>query len=56
MGVTDEAAAKEIDEKVAKSAQGALSNMIVFPGIMLIAYLLLMGYFKSRGGYKAQEL
>ena len=56
MGVTDEAAAKEIDENVTKSAQGALGNMIVFPGIMLVAYLLLMGYFKQGGGYQAVEL
>lgn len=34
------------------SAQKALANMAYFPGIMLIAYLLLWGFFKSKGGYK----
>ncbi|MEE3198951.1 MAG: hypothetical protein VX254_02890, partial [Planctomycetota bacterium] len=56
MGVADKDAAKKIDEDVGKSGQGALGNMIVFPGIMLVAYLLLMGYFKQGGGYQAVEL
>ena len=40
----------------AGSAQKALANMIVFPLIMLITYLLLYLYFKSKGGYKPLEL
>ena len=56
MGVTDEKAAKSIDGDVKRSAQGALGNMIVFPGIMLVAYLLLMGYYRQGGGYQAVEL
>lgn len=54
--VTDPKAAQEIAAARASSAQGALSNMIVFPAIMLIAYLLLMAYFKQKGGYRAVEL
>jgi len=30
--------------------------MAVFPGIMLVGYIILIGYFLSRGGYKAQIL
>jgi hypothetical protein len=30
--------------------------MAYFPGIMLICYLVLLGYFKSRGGYKPVHL
>ncbi|QOV92381.1 MFS transporter [Humisphaera borealis] len=38
------------------SAQKALLNMAVFPGFMLLCYLLLLAYFKSKGGYKAVQL
>jgi len=30
----------------------ALKAVAIFPAIMLVAYLLLMAYFKSKGGYK----
>lgn len=36
--------------------RGALSTVAVFPGIMLVCYLILIAYFRSRGGYKAQVL
>lgn len=39
-----------------RSNQGALANMAIFPGIMLVGYLALILYFKSRGGYKAEVL
>jgi MFS family permease len=39
-----------------KSNQGALANMAMFPVIMLLAYIGLFFYFKSKGGYKAIEL
>jgi MFS family permease len=38
------------------SAQKALLNMTVFPLIMLIAYVLMFFYFRSKGGYKPLEL
>lgn len=38
------------------SNQRALGAMAVFPAIMLVAYLLLIAYFKSQGGYKAQQI
>ena len=38
------------------SAQKALFNMTVFPLMMLIAYVLMFLYFRSKGGYKPLEL
>jgi hypothetical protein len=46
----------EITSASAGSSQHALKNMAVFPGIMLAGYIILIGYFVSRGGYKAQVL
>jgi hypothetical protein len=50
----------ELSEQIAdlrgSSRQGALANMTVFPAIMLVGYLVLIVYFKSRGGYEAQVL
>lgn len=36
--------------------QGALADMTIFPAIMLVAYICLVFYFKSKGGYDAQVL
>ena len=51
---------KETQEKIAKtrevSPQRALKNMAFFPLIMLIAYILMYLYFRSKGGYKPIEL
>ncbi len=51
---------KEIDEQIksamSRSNQGALANMAIFPGIMLVGYFALILYFKSQGGYKAEVL
>jgi MFS family permease len=41
-------------EKQAK--QSALARIAVFPGFMLLCYLGLIAYFKSKGGYKSVEL
>ncbi len=38
------------------SNQGALGNMVLFPSIMLACYVILLLYFKSKGGYKPVEL
>ncbi len=38
------------------SNQKALASMTIFPIIMLIGYIGLIGYFKSQGGYQAQVL
>lgn len=47
---------KEIADAGAGSAQKALLNMAVFPAIMLVGYIILLVYFRSRGGYAAQVL
>ncbi len=47
---------EEIATARSRSKQKALADMCLFPGIMLGAYLLLGIYFKSRGGYRAQEI
>ncbi|MBI1370244.1 MAG: MFS transporter [Planctomycetes bacterium] len=46
----------EIGAVRAKSTQGALANMAMFPMIMLGGYIILIVYFKSKGGYHAQVL
>jgi MFS family permease len=55
-----EAKAKELGGQLAaikaKASQGALKDMAMFPVIMLIAYIALFLYFKSRGGYKPVQL
>ena len=47
---------QQIDEAAAASSQRALANMALFPGIMLVFYIALIVYFRSRGGYRAQIL
>lgn len=36
--------------------KNALATVAIFPAIMLICYLILIYYFRSRGGYKAEVL
>ena len=45
-----------IDKMLGASNQGALANMIVFPIIMLVAYIVLIMHFNGKGGYKPVEL
>jgi hypothetical protein len=39
-----------------QAKKDALGTMAIFPGIMLVCYLILMAYFRSRGGYKPVAL
>lgn len=62
-GQQDSAAFKELDKQVTlisgivvQSKQGTLSKIAILPAIMFGCYLLLLLYFKSQGGYKAQVL
>lgn len=48
--------AEEIKETIRVAKQGALKNVTIFPILMLISYILLALYFKSRGGYKSVSL
>jgi MFS family permease len=44
-------------ETIKTSAKkNALLTVAIFPAIMLICYLVLILYFRSKGGYKAEEL
>lgn len=45
-----------VNQIVEKAKHDALAVMALFPTIMLVAYLLLIAYFRSRGGYKPVEL
>jgi MFS family permease len=46
----------QVNEMVANAKQRALATVAIFPGIMLVCYLILIGYFKSKGGYQAVHL
>lgn len=48
--------AATIDQVRQRSKQKALADMTVFPAVMLVAYIALGLYFRSRGGYQAQVL
>ncbi len=39
-----------------RAKKEALSRVAVFPGLMLVCYLILIFYYRSRGGYKAEVL
>jgi hypothetical protein len=47
---------RDIERVEQDAKQGALAKMAVFPCIMLVCYLILIGYFRSKGGYKAEVL
>lgn len=47
---------EEIKAVRGQSRQKALANMTIFPTIMLVGYIGLIVYFRSRGGYKAEVL
>jgi MFS family permease len=47
---------KQIMDAGAGSAQRALRNMALFPAIMLVGYIILIIYFRSRGGYRPVTL
>ncbi|MFM7180349.1 MAG: MFS transporter [Verrucomicrobiales bacterium] len=51
-----EAEAAKVGEVAKHAKQGSLAKVIVFPAFMLVCYLVLIVYFKSRGGYKAVHI
>ena len=51
-----DAAKKKVKDVGAESNQHALRDMAIFPTFMLVCYLILIVYFKSKGGYKPIEL
>ncbi len=40
----------------AEAKKSALATVAIFPGVMLICYLVLIAYYRARGGYRAQVL
>ena len=54
--VTDPEAKAAIAEAKKVSEFEALAKMALFPTFMLICYIILYVYFKSRGGYRAQDI
>ena len=58
---SERASAPEADEAAIRSVEAtakknALRSVAIFPLVMLVGYLILMLYFKSRGGYRAVEI
>ncbi|MEM9703774.1 MAG: hypothetical protein AAF907_15145, partial [Planctomycetota bacterium] len=47
---------KTVTEAKDQGKQAALMNVALFPVLMLIAYVGLIVYFRSKGGYAAVEL
>lgn len=41
---------------MADAKKNALMTVTIFPAIMLVCYLILIFYFRSKGGYKVVEL
>ena len=51
-----EAEKQVITEAVGASKKGALQAVAIFPCIMLVCYLILIFYFKTKGGYSAVHI
>jgi MFS family permease len=45
-----------VAESKGAANQGALKDMALFPAIMLVAYIILFLYFRSKGGYKPHDM
>lgn len=54
--VTDVAAQAAIKTATTTGQFSALGKMAVFPAFMLVCYLALIAYFKTKGGYKPVQL
>jgi MFS family permease len=47
---------EEAEKTISSTRQQFLAKVAILPGIMLVCYLLLIGYFWTKGGYKAKAL
>jgi len=45
-----------VSQVEADAKKGALSTVVIFPVIMLICYLGLIVYFRSKGGYRVIDI
>jgi MFS family permease len=55
-GVTDDSAKEAIKTATTAGQFSALGKMAMFPAFMLVCYLGLIAYFKTKGGYKPVQL
>ncbi len=46
----------KVNQVTAETKQGSLKLVAALPATMFVCYLLLIGYFTSRGGYRAQQI
>ena len=46
----------KVQESIQTGKQGSLASVAIFPVFMLVSYLILIFYFKGRGGYKPIEI
>ena len=53
LGESDAAAVKGVQDSKKK---GSFAKIAVLPGFMLLVFLILFFYFRSRGGYKPVEI
>ena len=56
LAASEPEAQKVVETVQAGAKKSALRTMTVFPGIMLISYISLLLYFRSRGGYRPVTL
>lgn len=56
VGMLDPKAQMEVTSLVESGKQSSLAKITVFPLVMLVGFVGLMFYFKSKGGYRAVEL
>jgi hypothetical protein len=47
---------KQVTTSADEGKKEALATMAIFPCIMLVCYLILIAYFRSKGGYEAEVL
>lgn len=56
VAMLEPAAKGEVDTIVNSAKQGSLAKLTLFPIVMLLGFVGLVLYFKSKGGYRAVEL
>jgi hypothetical protein len=56
VGALPEEEQEKVKESIQSGKQGSLASIAFFPVFMLACYLLLVFYFKSKGGYKPVEI
>lgn len=56
LAATEPESAKTVEEATKGAKQSALGKIALFPLVMLVCYLGLIGWFRARGGYKPVSL